>query len=50
MTTPREEFIARITRGEVPDKAVENIARIRACLHEIVAALPPVLAELHAPS
>ena len=50
MTTPREEFIARITRGEVPDKAEENIARIRACLHEIVAALPPVLAELHAPS
>jgi N-formylglutamate amidohydrolase len=50
MTTPREEFIARITRGEVPDKAEENIARIRACLQEIVAALPPVLAELHAPS
>jgi N-formylglutamate deformylase len=48
MTTPRDEFIARISRGEIPDKSEENITRIRACLREVLAALPPVLATVHA--
>jgi len=47
MTTDREEFIAHITRGGIPDKAEANIARVRACLQELVAALPAVLATLH---
>ncbi|HEX7216080.1 MAG TPA: N-formylglutamate amidohydrolase [Methylomirabilota bacterium] len=47
MTTDREEFIAHITRGGIPEKAEANIARVRACLQELVAALPAVLATLH---
>ncbi|MBI2159744.1 MAG: N-formylglutamate amidohydrolase [Candidatus Rokubacteria bacterium] len=47
MTTSREEFIARVSRGETPEKAEENIARIRRCLREVLAALPPVLAAVH---
>ena len=35
-----DEFISQVTRGEIPPKAEENIARIRACLREVVAALP----------
>ena len=48
MTTSREEYIAHITRGGVPEKAEENIARVRACLAEVLGALPSVLATLHA--
>jgi len=44
ITTSREEFIAQITRGEIPEKAVENIARIRRCLVDVLAALPSSLA------
>jgi N-formylglutamate amidohydrolase len=44
ITTDREEFIAQITRGEIPRKAEANIARIRACLAEVLAALPSALA------
>jgi N-formylglutamate amidohydrolase len=44
MTTTREEFIAQVTRGEIPEKAEGNIARIRQCLREVLAALPSVLA------
>ena len=44
ITTSREEFIAQITRGEIPEKAAENIARIRRCLGEMLAALPSSLA------
>ena len=40
ITTTREEFIAQVTRGEIPEKAAENIARIRWCLGEVLAALP----------
>ena len=40
---PREEFIAHISRGGIPDKAEENIARIRPCLQEVLAALPSAL-------
>ncbi len=47
MTTSREEFIALVSRGGVPEKAEENIARIRQCLREVLAALPSVLAAVH---
>jgi len=47
MTTGREEFIALISRGEVPEKADGNIARVRDCLREVMAALPATLATLH---
>ncbi len=47
MTTSREEFIAQVTRGEIPEKAEENIGRIRRCLREVLAALPSVLATMH---
>ena len=48
MTTSREEYIAHITAGGIPAKAEANIARIRACLEEALAALPEALAVLHA--
>jgi N-formylglutamate deformylase len=48
MTTSREEFIALVTRGDIPEKAEENIARVRRCLAEVLAALPSVLAAVHA--
>jgi N-formylglutamate amidohydrolase len=47
MTTSREEFIAHVSRGGIPEKAEENIARVRGCLQEVLAALPPVLAAVH---
>jgi len=47
MTTSRDEFIAHITRGGIPDKHEANIARVRACLREVLAALPAVLADVH---
>jgi len=47
MTTTGEEFIAQVRRGEIPEKAEENIARLRRCLREVLAALPPVLATVH---
>jgi len=40
MTTSREELIALITRGGVPDKCDATIARLQACLRETLAALP----------
>ena len=40
ITTSAEEFIAQVRRGEIPKKADANIARIRECLGELVAALP----------
>ena len=46
-TTSREELIAHISRGGIPEKAQENIARVRRCLREVLAALPAVLATLH---
>jgi N-formylglutamate deformylase len=46
-TTSREELIAHISRGEIPEKAEENIARVRRCLRELLAALPAVLAAVH---
>jgi N-formylglutamate amidohydrolase len=47
MTTSRQEFLAHISRGEVPSKNHENIARLRLCLQEVIAALPDVLLSLH---
>jgi N-formylglutamate deformylase len=47
MTTTREEFIARVSRGEIPEKAEANISRIRQCLSEVLVALPAVLATVH---
>lgn len=47
MTTTREEFIAQVSRGEIPDKAHENIARVRQCLREVLAILPSALATVH---
>src|SRR5207302_2281526 len=44
MTTSRDEFIAQVSRGGVPEKAEANIARVRQCLREVLAALPSVLA------
>ena len=43
MTTTGEEFIAQVRRGQIPQKAEANIARIRRCLGEALGALPPVL-------
>ena len=48
MTTSREEFIAQVSRGGVPEKVEANIVRVRECLREVLAALPSVLASVHA--
>jgi N-formylglutamate deformylase len=45
--TSREELIAQVSRGAIPEKAEENIARVRRCLREVMAALPAVLATVH---
>jgi len=47
MTTSREEFIAHVSRGGIPEKAEANIARVRRCLREVLAALPSALATVH---
>ena len=47
MTTGREELIALISRGGVPEKAEANIARVRECLQEVLARLPATLAAIH---
>jgi N-formylglutamate deformylase len=47
MTTSRDEYIAHVSRGGIPEKAEENIARVRLCLEEVVSALPSVLAAVH---
>ena len=47
-TTSGEELVAQVKRGARPAKAEANIARVRRCLGEVVAALPPVLASMHA--
>ena len=49
MMTSREEFIAHVSRGGIPEKAEENIARVRQCLREVLAALPSALATVHEP-
>jgi len=47
MATGREEFIAQVSRGEIPEKAEANIARVRACLREALESLATVLASVH---
>jgi N-formylglutamate amidohydrolase len=47
MTTSREEFIAEVSRGGVPGKAEQSIARVRQCLREVMVALPSILATVH---
>jgi N-formylglutamate amidohydrolase len=47
MTTSRDEYIAHVSRGGIPEKAEENIARVRQCLQEVMSALPSVLAAVH---
>jgi N-formylglutamate deformylase len=47
MTTSREEFIAQVSRGGIPEKAEANIARVRACLREAVESLSTLLAGGH---
>jgi N-formylglutamate amidohydrolase len=44
MTTSREEFIALVSRGGIPEKAAANIARLRACLGEVVESLAAAVA------
>lgn len=39
-TTPREELIPRMIRGERPDRHAENIARMRRCVEAIVREAP----------
>jgi N-formylglutamate amidohydrolase len=46
MTTSREEFIALVSRGGIPEGAEGSIARVRQCLREVVTALPSALATL----
>ncbi len=46
MTISRQEFIAQVSRGEIPDKDEAMIARLRDCLQEAVLTLPAVLAAL----
>ena len=43
MTTTADEFIAQVRRGEIPEKADDNIARIRACLREVLATVPSIV-------
>ncbi|HEV8583967.1 MAG TPA: N-formylglutamate amidohydrolase [Methylomirabilota bacterium] len=45
MATTQDEFIAQVTRGEIPARADANVARVRACLSEVLAALPAALAD-----
>src|SRR3989442_1702590 len=48
MTSSRQEFIAQVSRGEIPARAEDNIARLRTCLREVMSTLPAILAALHA--
>jgi N-formylglutamate deformylase len=47
MTTSRDEFIAHVSRGGIPEKADANITRLRHCLQEVLPALTSVLETLH---
>jgi N-formylglutamate amidohydrolase len=42
-----EELITVITRGDLPAWAEANLARVRRCLHDLLAALPAALATVH---
>jgi len=47
MTTSREEFIAKVSGGGIPEKDERNIGRVRRCLQEVLATLPSLLASMH---
>jgi N-formylglutamate deformylase len=47
MTCSRDEFIAQVSRGGIPDKAHATIVRLRECLGEMMAILPTILATVH---
>jgi N-formylglutamate deformylase len=42
MTTSADEFIAQVRRGEIPLKNEANVARLDACLRDVVTTLPTV--------
>jgi N-formylglutamate deformylase len=42
MTTSADEYIAQVRRGETPPNNEANVARLRACLHDVVTTLPTV--------
>jgi N-formylglutamate deformylase len=44
MTTSQDDFIAQVTRGEIPLRAEASMARIRKVLAEVLAEVPPALA------
>ena len=46
MTTSRQEFIAQVSRGEIPSKDEATIDRLRGCVQRAVVALPDALAVL----
>ena len=46
MTTSRQDFIAQVSRGEIPSKDGATIARLRACLQKAILGLPDVLADI----
>jgi N-formylglutamate deformylase len=46
MMTSREDFIAHVSRGGIPEKAEANISRVRDCLREVLASLPALLASV----
>jgi N-formylglutamate amidohydrolase len=46
MTTSRDEFIAHISRGGIPEKADANVTRLRQCLQETLPALTAALERL----
>lgn len=46
MTTSRQEFIAQVSRGEIPSKDEGTIARLRGCVQKAVRMLPKVLAAM----
>ncbi|MBI3635856.1 MAG: N-formylglutamate amidohydrolase [Candidatus Rokubacteria bacterium] len=48
ITTTRDEFLAQVKEGRVPEKHDPNITRVRACLRDVLAALPAVLGRLSA--
>src|SRR5262249_61773915 len=47
MTTSREEFIAHVSRGGIPEKDNENISRVRRCLRDVLTALPQLGATVY---
>jgi N-formylglutamate amidohydrolase len=48
ITISREELIAHISRGGIPEKADATFVRLRQCLGEALDELPAVVAACHA--